>query len=157
MDLSRKIAAVIGGTNAADTRPHLHQPERGEHESFAAYKARRAASQKAVARVLAGALIDPRTLGKGRSSTDRERARVRAERPEPPQPKFPRERKRKQHAHQLHDEHGAYTLVGGTYEVEGIEPDTSREHVTSSWVDGEDFGYTARRKWLGGISAQRGY
>lgn len=55
------------------------------------------------------------------------------------------------------DEHGAYTCVGGTYEVEGMAPDANREHVTSSWVHGEDMGYTARRKWLAGISAQRGY
>lgn len=58
---------------------------------------------------------------------------------------------------ELRDEHSAYTLVGSTYEVEGMAPDTSREHVTSSWVHGEDMGYTARRKWLAGISAQRGY
>jgi hypothetical protein len=57
----------------------------------------------------------------------------------------------------LRDEHGAYTTVGSTYEVEGMAPDTAREHVTSSWVHGEDMGYTARRKWLAGISAQRGY
>lgn len=57
----------------------------------------------------------------------------------------------------LRDEHGAYTCVGPVYEVEGMGPDTDREHVTSSWVHGEEMGYTARRKWLAGISAQRGY
>ena len=57
----------------------------------------------------------------------------------------------------LRDSHGAYTLVGATYEVEGMAPDSDREHVRSSWVHGEDMGYTARRKWLAGISAQRGY
>jgi hypothetical protein len=72
-------------------------------------------------------------------------------------PNFPKARVHKQHKHELRDEQGAYTCVGATYDVEGMAPDTSREHVTSSWVDGEDMGYTARRKWLGGISAQRGY
>jgi hypothetical protein len=58
---------------------------------------------------------------------------------------------------ELRDEHGAYTCVGSTYEVEGMAPDTDREHVISSWVHGEDMGYTARRKWLAGVSAQRGH
>jgi hypothetical protein len=58
---------------------------------------------------------------------------------------------------ELRDEHGAYTCVGSTYEVEGMAPDTDREHVTSSWVHGDDMGYTARRKWLAGVSAQRGH
>jgi hypothetical protein len=57
----------------------------------------------------------------------------------------------------LRDEHGAYTTVGRTYEIEGMAPDTNREHVTSSWVHGDDMGYTARRKWLAGISERRGY
>jgi opacity protein-like surface antigen len=47
-------------------------------------------------------------------------------------PKFPKERARKQHSHPLRDEHGAYTLVGNNP-------------------------FKPRRKWLGGISAQRGY
>lgn len=55
------------------------------------------------------------------------------------------------------DEHGAYVCVGPLYEVEGMAPDTNREHVTASWVDGDDMGYTARRKWLAGVSEQRGY
>jgi hypothetical protein len=59
--------------------------------------------------------------------------------------------------HGPRDDHGAYTCVGSAYEVEGMAPDTNREHVTGSWVHGEDMGYTARRKWLAGISAQRGY
>lgn len=58
---------------------------------------------------------------------------------------------------EVRDENGAYVCVGPVYEVEGMAPDTSREHVTASWVHGEDMGYTARRKWLAGISAQRGY
>ena len=54
------------------------------------------------------------------------------------------------------DEHGAYTPVGGTYTIEGGTPSKS-EHVMAAGVgDGEGF-YTARRIWLAGISAQRGY
>lgn len=58
---------------------------------------------------------------------------------------------------ELRDERGAYTCVGSTYEVEGMAPDTDREHVTASWVDGEAMGYTARRKWTAGVSSKRGY
>jgi hypothetical protein len=54
------------------------------------------------------------------------------------------------------DEHGAVTLIGARYDLEGVHP-TSREVVLGGWVDGEDFGYTVQRKWLAGISAQRGY
>jgi hypothetical protein len=72
-------------------------------------------------------------------------------------PKFAKPRTHKQHVHRQRDEHGAYTLIGSAYEVEGMEPDASREHVTSAWTHGDDFGYAARRKWLAGISAQRGY
>lgn len=55
------------------------------------------------------------------------------------------------------DTHGAVTFVGLAYECTGAEP-TSREFVLSGGKDanGERF-YTARRIWLAGISAQRGY
>lgn len=56
----------------------------------------------------------------------------------------------------LRDDHGAYTLVGGAYTVEGGTPSKS-EHVTAAGVgNGEGF-YSARRIWLAGISAQRGF
>lgn len=54
------------------------------------------------------------------------------------------------------DEHGVVCLIGKPYELVGIHP-TSRELVLEGWVDGKDYGYTVQRKWLGGISAQRGY
>lgn len=56
------------------------------------------------------------------------------------------------------DDHGAYTCVGPVYEVYGMNPDEGREHVIGAGKesDGTAF-YSARRKWLGGISAQRGY
>lgn len=51
---------------------------------------------------------------------------------------------------------GAYTLTGSAYTVQGATP-TTRDHVMSAGVgDGEGF-YTARRIWLAGISAQRGF
>jgi hypothetical protein len=57
------------------------------------------------------------------------------------------------------DEHGAYTLVGSVYTLDGEfgEPNT-REHVIGGAVGGGiPPEYTLRRKWLAGISAQRGY
>ena len=61
----------------------------------------------------------------------------------------------------LHDEHGAVTLVGSVYEMEGenLQP-TSREYLFGGSVGPGGSGhtqYTARRIWLAGISAQRGY
>lgn len=140
----------------------MHNPQRREGESQQQYRERQAQSRRAVERICAKAgsrpnVIDLRTLGKPASSTDRERARTKAEKPAAPGPKFAKERHRKSRSSYFTDKHGAYTLVGSTYEVAGMAPDTDREHVTSSWVDGPDMGYTARRKWLAGISAQRGY
>jgi hypothetical protein len=54
------------------------------------------------------------------------------------------------------DDNGAVCLIGKPYDIEGMHP-TSREVVLTGWVDGEDYGYTVQRKWLGGISAQRGF
>lgn len=54
------------------------------------------------------------------------------------------------------DEHGVVFLIGKPYALEGAHP-TSRELVLEGWVDGDEFGYTVQRKWLAGISAQRGY
>jgi hypothetical protein len=53
----------------------------------------------------------------------------------------------------LREEHGAYTLIGGLYELDGIKPGP-HEHEHSGSSDGV---YVVQRKWLGGISAQRGY
>lgn len=71
------------------------------------------------------------------------------------QPKFPEVRARKQHQHPLRDERGAYTLIGGVYHLEGIAP-SANEHVISGGSDGDLKFYTVRRKWVGGISEQRG-
>jgi hypothetical protein len=71
-------------------------------------------------------------------------------------PKFPKARVHKQHKHPLRDDHGAFCLTGKPYSLEGVHP-TSREVVLTGWVDGEQFGNTVQRKWLAGISAQRGY
>lgn len=62
----------------------------------------------------------------------------------------------------LRDEHGAYTLVGSVYEMQappdmGLTPG-SDEHVFGGAVGPHGHtDYTARRKWLAGISAQRGF
>jgi hypothetical protein len=155
MDLSR---IVLSGstTSKAAPRPHLHQPERGEQESFADYRKRRAASNKAnrdsrrdpnhgsigSRQQFRNSLRQSGAMGKRTRAADALTAAWASKRIT----KAP-----------LRDAHGAYTLTGPEYEVERMEPDTGREHVICSWVDGEDFGYMARRKWLGGISAQRGF
>ena len=59
---------------------------------------------------------------------------------------------RKNHAAQkvrpLQDDHGAYTLIGSNLKSTFVWRSGFEEHV--GWVPG-------RRKWLGGISAQRGF
>lgn len=137
----------------------LHQPERGADESHADYRARRKAS-RAAARDLTTA---PTTLHNRRTPGARESfrksmrdsgtmgKRIRAS--DALMAAWASKRVTKA---VLRDEHGAITLVGKPYEIEGVHP-TTREFVRSSWVDGDDFGYTVQRKWLGGISAQRGY
>lgn len=61
-------------------------------------------------------------------------------------PKFAKPRKHKQHVHPLRDDHGAFTLVG-------------RSKVVSTTInaDGDFTDWMQRRKWVAGISAQRGY
>ncbi|MES2634067.1 MAG: hypothetical protein V4669_13920 [Pseudomonadota bacterium] len=54
------------------------------------------------------------------------------------------------------DDKGAVFLIGKPYALEGVHP-SAHEVVLEGWVDGDDFGYTVQRKWLAGISAQRGY
>lgn len=52
------ITAAATTQVARPTRPHMHQPERGANESQQEYRARRAASQRAAARVVRGELVD---------------------------------------------------------------------------------------------------
>ena len=146
----------LGITTSINTTPALHTPERGEHESFAAYKARRAKS-KAAARKVMGA-----GLSGGVSSREQFRDSMRANgtmgrRIRASDALMAAWASKRITKAAMRDEHGAYTCVGSAYEVDGMAPDTDREHVNSSWVHGEDMGYTARRKWLAGISAKRGY
>ena len=69
------------------------------------------------------------------SRRDKHRICVKALKPAAPGPKFAKARKHNQHVHELRDESGqAYTLIGGR----------------KSLIRG-------RRKWLAGISAQRGW
>jgi hypothetical protein len=134
---------------------HLHIPQRLTGESFDAYKTRRAQSHainKANRTTGQGGISSRKSLRdemrKSGTMGKRTRAYV----------ALCAAWAAKRVAKSLfRDENGAYTCTGGIYQVEGMAPDTNREHVLSSWVHGEDTGYTARRKWLGGISAQRGY
>jgi hypothetical protein len=137
----------------------IHAPERFEGESFSAYKQRRAASRKAAREAMGHG------LNGGTSSRKQYRDSMRASgtmgkktrayvalmaawaSKRVPKWEGPR------------DEHGAYTLVGSVYEMEGedLQP-TSREHLFGGSVaNGGHTQYTARRIWLAGVSAQRGY
>jgi hypothetical protein len=66
-------------------------------------------------------------------------------------PKLDTPRKHKQHTHPMRDEHGAFTLVGRA----------RIKHEPSPAVDGlvsaSRVVEIQRRKWLAGISAQRGF
>lgn len=127
----------------------LHAPQRIEGESLSAYRSRRAASHKEAARILRGTTLSPlgyAALGNPPGRTDKRRALAKAKRPAPTQPKFDKPRVHKQHKHPLRDEHGAYTLVGRTEILDVNEDGSFRDSFPGP-----------RRKWLGGISAQRGY
>lgn len=135
----------------------MHNPQRQEGESFADYKARRAASNAAVRAMrrdpnhgLVGSrqqyrnsLRSSGAMGKRIRASDALMAAWASKR-------ITKAKHR--------DEHGAYTCVGPVYEVYGVSPDEGREHVIGGGQesDGTVF-YGARRKWLAGISAQRGY
>lgn len=120
---------------------NLHSPERQPGESQAKYRERRAASHKAVDAMRCADIGNQR-----REPSSRERQRDSARRagrgPRATyglgllQPQRLRNQERMAKLHPLRDEHGAYTLIGALIRTE--------EGVT-------------RRKWLAGISAQRGY
>jgi hypothetical protein len=134
----------------------LHDPARGEGESQQAYRERQAKARKAVRSItgvgLGGgtssraqfrdSMRKSGTMGKRVRAADALEAAWASKRI--PNWKGPR------------DEHGALTLIGKPYELEGVHP-TSLEVVLEGWVDGEAFGYKVQRKWLAGVSAQRGF
>lgn len=134
----------------------LHTPERLTGESFTDYKARRAASnqvgrdmQRDVNHGLANSRHNDRVAMR-RSGTMGKRTRAyRALMAAWAQKRVPKWRGPR-------DDHGVVFLIGRPYELEGVHP-TSRELVLEGWVDGDAFGYKVQRKWLAGISAQRGY
>lgn len=91
------------------------------------------------ARGLIGEHVDLNTLGgKSKSRRDRHRALVAQSKPEAPKAKFKKDRAHRVTVSPLQDEVGAYTLVG-------------RNHLHQ--LNGKP----PRRKWLAGISAQRGF
>ena len=135
--------------------PSIHSPERQQGETQKDYR-ERMAKAKGVAfmvRRVRNPGHNPQRNAQRKQRRAAQRARVSAAQ----SPKFPKARRHKDGNHCFHDAHGAYVCVGPEYEVEGVPPDTDREHVTSSWVHGDDMGYTARRKWLAGVSERRGF
>ncbi|MEY2875268.1 MAG: hypothetical protein RLZZ373_2639 [Pseudomonadota bacterium] len=60
--------------------------------------------------------------------------------------------------HPLRDAHGALTLTGSTTEFVDCKPEPANRWYELGGSAGPDgFTKTARRIWLAGISAQRGY
>jgi hypothetical protein len=131
----------------------MHNPQRRDGESFKSYRERREAAKREVLRItgagLNGGTSSRKQLRDSMRANGTMGLRVRAS--DALMAAWASKRVTKA---ALRDENGAYTCVGAVYEVEGMAPDTDREHVISSWVHGEDMGYTARRKWSAGVSAQ---
>lgn len=133
----------------------LHVPQRLAHETQGEYQARRRESQREVRKVIGAGLSGGINSREQQRNTMRRNGvfgkRVRAA--DALSAAFAAKRVTKA---ALRDEHGAVTLVGSRYTIEGGTP-SKQEFVFSAGVgDGEGF-YTARRIWLAGISAQRGY
>lgn len=136
----------------------LHTPERLPNETQADYRNRQAASKRAVeaitkpprqapavshldvSRFWFGQHINPRRNKQRRALRLRKFAASHWLSHWTPTPTG-KPRTHKQHAHQVRDEHGAFTLVG-----------RSNDEPSSILVNG-----LFRRKWLAGVSAQRGY
>jgi len=98
-------------------------------------------------RRLTGVIGPAQVGGKKPSRRDRHRALVAASKVGQSAPKFAKERKHSLHDHPQRDEAGAYTLIGKAYTIEHCDG-------VGNWLGTEE---VPRRKWLAGISAQRGY
>lgn len=140
--------------------PNLHTPERQPDETLAQYRARQAASREAT-RVLTLA-----GLGQHRNSpSSRERQRDAARQAgRGPRGSYglgllqPERRRQQQRMARLHprDENGAVTLTGSTTLFEDATPGPGWFELGGS-SSPAGFTKTARRIWLAGISAQRGF
>jgi hypothetical protein len=134
---------------------NIHTPERLQGESRPAYKDRRAESNrinKANRQIGQGGVSSRKQFRDSMRSSGAMRKRIRAY--VALMAAWAAKRITKA---ELRDEHGAYTLTGRPYELIDVHP-TSRECVLGGAVDPDGgFDYTVQRKWLAGISAQRGY
>lgn len=139
----------------------LHTPERQPHETRADYRKRQRASRRAVqATTLSRVLRDQRNLLSSRQQLrDAQRSNGKG-----PRGTFAdaigwnaaRKRADLRDVPKLRDEHGVITLTGAATEFVDCKPDSRwYELGGSSGPDG--FTKIARRIWLAGISAQRGY
>lgn len=135
-------------------------PQRLANESQHEYQARRAHAKQAVRAMRCVGLGDQR-----KESSQREQTRDAARRrgtlkghygSDIVSAQSTRNQMRGEAIHKLRDDRGAYTLTGSEFSVFGMTAG-AEVHVTSAGQDhGEPF-YTGRRKWLAGVSAQRGY
>lgn len=118
----------------------LHRPERLDGETYEQYRKRRARSNAASKELRKAKDPGPLLTEYGPSlflgqhtnpQRNAGRAQLKAKRQSDngQHPKLAKTRKRKPHHHALRDQHGSFTLVGSY----------------------------PRRKWLGGISAKRGF
>jgi hypothetical protein len=138
----------------ADAQSNLFTPERLDGETRDDYRARRAAAKSAVRRMTAHG------AGKGVSSRRQLRDTMRSngnmgKRIRAADALMAHWASKRVTKSALSDEHGAYTLTGAVFSIEGMKPD-GRVHVISAGIEGGEHFFTARRKWLGGISEQRG-
>lgn len=135
----------------------LHAPQRQPGESQADYRQRRAASKAYTASL--------RCAGQGGGTSSRKQLRD-SQRANGRlvgvygQGLLQAQRRRNQQRQQAQggprDEHGAFTLTGALACFVDIDPGP-RWCKTAGYTTPRGFGSEARRMWLAGISAQRGY
>lgn len=136
---------------------NVHTPERQPGESREAYRNRQRLSRAHTRRITC------RGLSGGVSSREQLRDAKRANGTLRGtyglgllQPQRKRNQARMEMLHNLHDKHGAFTLTGGRATFVGFNPGPDWFPVAAA-SGPEGLETTARRVWLAGISAQRGY
>ena len=143
------------------TQASIHAPKRFDGETQAQYRERRAKSKAAVERMTLKGL----TGGIGARQQFRDAMRrngTMGKRERAYKSLMAAWASKRVTKAPLRDKHGAYTLVGAPYEIiaaegEAVTPN-AREHVLGGALgNGGHTEYMARRKWLAGISAQRGF
>jgi len=136
-------------------QPKVHNPERQQGESFAAYRERRAESHNIVRAATRGWYGDGKQTSRQIQRADQRRSGASAKRVGYGAALIAHwADKRKQALRPaMSDANGAYTTTGATTAFVDV-PRDPRWHHLGGCNDGSWFG---RRIWLAGISAQRGW